>query len=140
MSFAQMTVVGYLGQDPELRDVNGTMVAKLSVAVTERWKDKNSGEQRESTSWFRCELWGRMAEVASEHLHKGSQIHLAGKPVIEEWEKDGAKQRSFKLKVREMTFLGKRGDAPAAGAGAGSGGRNGGGKGPDSGIEEDIPF
>ena len=117
MNFAQITVSGNIGADPEVRDVNGTKVANFSVAVNENYTNK-AGEKVEKTHWYRCEAWdgsngkGLVTNVIEPYLKKGSTVFVQGQPIIEEYEKDGQTQRSFKVKLAGAgsTFrLGSRG-------------------------------
>ena len=73
-------IVGNLGRDPEIRySANGNAFASISIATSERWKDKNTGEQQEKTEWHRVKLFGRLAELAGDYLKKGSQVYIEGR-------------------------------------------------------------
>ena len=73
-------IVGNLGRDPEIRySANGNAFASISIATSERWKDKNTGEQQEKTEWHRVKLFGKLAELAGEYLKKGSQVYIEGR-------------------------------------------------------------
>lgn len=104
MNFAQMTVSGNIGSDPEVRDVNGTKVANFSIAVNEGYTTK-AGEKVEKTHWYRCEAWdggngkGLVTNVIEPYAKQGTTVFCQGFPILEEYEKDGVKQRSFKLKL-----------------------------------------
>ena len=75
----KVTLIGNLGNDPEVRySGNGNAVANVSLATAESWRDKDSGEQQERTEWHRVVFFGRLAEIVSEYLHKGSQIYVGG--------------------------------------------------------------
>ena len=75
-----MILVGNLGQDPEIRYTpDGRPIANFSIATSETWKDKNSGERREKTEWHRIVAWRRLGEICGEYLHKGSQIYVEGR-------------------------------------------------------------
>ena len=75
-----MILLGRVGADPDLTYTpNGTAVAKFSVATSEEWKDKDTGEKRERTEWHRVEVWRRLAEICGEYLKKGSQVYIEGK-------------------------------------------------------------
>ncbi len=102
-------VVGNLGNDPEIRyAANGSAIASISVATSERWKDKNSGEQQERTEWHRIKLFGRQAELAGEYLKKGSQVYIEGRIQTSKYQdKDGNDRWSTEIVAREMTFLGR---------------------------------
>ncbi len=108
----KLIMIGYLGKDPETRYTpSGTAVTGFSVATTERWKDKQSGEQKEITEWHNCEAWGRTAEVCQEYLHKGDQVYLEGKIRTDEYEdKDGNRRWSHKIRVDSVQFLSTKGE------------------------------
>lgn len=110
----KMILVGTLGKDPEQRYLpNGKAVANLSVATSEQWKDKQSGEQQERTEWHRVSMFGRLAEIAAEYLRKGSQVYLEGKLQTRKWQdKEGKDRYTTEIVADEMQMLGgKRGEA-----------------------------
>ncbi len=83
----KVILVGNLGNDPEIRyTANGGAIANLSVATSEQWKDRNTGEPREKTEWHRVVIFGKLAEVAGEYLRKGSQVYLEGKLQTRKWQ------------------------------------------------------
>lgn len=83
----KVILVGNLGQDPEIRYMpNGGAVANLTLATSESWRDKTTGEQKEATEWHRVILFGKLAEVAGEYLRKGSQIYIEGKLRTRKWQ------------------------------------------------------
>lgn len=83
----KVILVGNLGNDPEIRyTANGGAIANLSVATSEQWKDRNSGEMREKTEWHRVVIFGKLAEIAGEYLRKGSQVYLEGKLQTRKWQ------------------------------------------------------
>ncbi|MHC8604296.1 single-stranded DNA-binding protein [Arenicellales bacterium IMCC58067] len=134
-------VVGNLGNDPEIRyAANGSAIASISVATSERWKDKNSGEQQERTEWHRIKLFGRQAELAGEYLKKGSQVYIEGRIQTSKYQdKDGNDRWSTEIVAREMTFLGGRGgggDSQSASS-ASPPQRD---SGPSGDFDDDIPF
>ena len=108
-------IVGNLGRDPEIRySANGNAFASISIATSERWKDKNTGEQQEKTEWHRGKLFGRLAELAGEYLKKGSQVYIEGRLQTTKYQdKEGVDRWSTDIVARDMTFLGGRsgGDA-----------------------------
>lgn len=110
-SFNFITIVGYLGRDPELRYTpTGIPVCDFSVATTEKRKD-GSGEYKDITTWFRCTAWQKMAERANEYLQKGSPVFIVGPMILREWQdREGTMRTSAEVTVREMKFLGKKGD------------------------------
>ena len=91
--------IGNLGRDPEIRSTqSGDKVANLSVAVSETWKDKNTGEKRERTEWVRVVIFGPLAGVAEQYLHKGSKVYLAGKMQTRKWtDQSGAERYSTEI-------------------------------------------
>lgn len=83
----KVLLIGYLGRDPEVRySQQGTAVAQFSVATSERWKHKGSGELQEHTEWFAVKTFGRRAEIAGEYLHKGSRVYIEGRKRTESWD------------------------------------------------------
>jgi single-strand DNA-binding protein len=114
MSFNKITIVGYLGRDPELRYTpQGTAVCKMSVATTERRKNV-AGESEEHTTWFRVTVWGRQAELANEYLAKGRQVYIEGRLRLSEYtDRDGNTRISPEVNASDLQFLGQRGDVMA---------------------------
>jgi single-strand DNA-binding protein len=109
MSFNKITVVGFLGRDPELRYTpQGTAVCKMSVATTERRKNA-IGESEEHTTWFRVTVWGRQAELANEYLGKGRQVYVEGRLRLEEYaDREGNPRISPEITATDIQFLGSR--------------------------------
>ena len=128
----KVILVGNLGADPETRAMpSGSTVANLRIATSESWRDKTSGEQQERTEWHRVALFGRLAEIASEYLRKGSQVYIEGSLRTRKWQdKQGNERFSTEIVGNELQMLGGRGGG-AGGAGGGGGG--GGGSGPSQG-------
>ena len=126
----KVILIGHLGADPESRAMpSGSSVANLRIATTESWRDKQSGEQQERTEWHRVALFGRLAEIASEYLRKGSQVYIEGSLRTRKWQdKQGNERYSTEIVGNEMQMLGGRGGG-GAGAAGGSGGGGGGGGG-----------
>ena len=108
----KVILVGTCGQDPEVRYLpNGNAVTNLSVATSEQWTDKQSGQKVERTEWHRVSLFGKVAEIAGEYLRKGSQVYIEGKLQTREWEKDGIKRYTTEIIVDmqgTMQLLGGR--------------------------------
>ena len=103
MSFRKITLLGNVGKDPEIRTVGDSQVASFGVAVTDKWTDK-SGERKEKTTWFNISVWqsganGLVKSVVQPYVKKGSMVFIDGTPEIQEYEKDGVKQRSFNVRV-----------------------------------------
>ena len=93
-SINKVILIGRLGRDPEIRYTpNGDAVANFSIATSENWKDKNTGEKKEKTEWHRLVAFRRLAEIIGEYLTKGSQIYIEGKLQTREWDdKEGNKR------------------------------------------------
>lgn len=103
MSFRKITLLGNVGKDPEIRTVGESQVASFGVAVTDKWTDK-SGEKKEKTTWFNISVWqsganGLVKSVVQPYVKKGSMVFIDGTPEIQEYEKDGHKQRAFNVRV-----------------------------------------
>ncbi len=111
-SLDKASIIGRLGQDPEMRYTkSNTAVATLSVATTERYKDRN-GEQQEKTEWHRVVAWGRLAEICQEYLKKGSLVYLEGPIQTRKWEnKDGQTQYTTEIKALSMQMLDSKGSS-----------------------------
>lgn len=106
-SLNQVNIIGRVGQDPEVKYLpNGDAVANISVATSERWKDKQSGEQKEKTEWHRVVFFGKLAEIVGEYARKGTLIYCQGKLETREWEKDGIKRYTTEIRAHEMKLLG----------------------------------
>jgi single-strand DNA-binding protein len=124
----KVILIGHLGADPESRAMpSGSSVANLRIATTESWRDKQSGEQQERTEWHRVALFGRLAEIASEYLKKGSQVYIEGSLRTRKWQdKQGNERYSTEIVGNEMQMLGGRGGGGGAGASGGGGAAAGG--------------
>ena len=117
----KVILVGNLGADPETRAMpSGSTVANLRIATSESWRDKTSGEQQERTEWHRVALFGRLAEIASEYLKKGSQVYIEGSLRTRKWQdKQGQERFSTEIVGNELQMLGGRGGGGAGGGGGG---------------------
>lgn len=106
-------IIGHLGRDPETRSFpSGDQVCNFSVATTERWKDKQSGEQKEATEWHRISTFGKLAEICGQYLVKGSLVYVSGKITTRKWtDKDGQEKFSTEIKADAMKMLGGRPEA-----------------------------
>ncbi|PYD02639.1 single-stranded DNA-binding protein [Pseudomonas syringae pv. maculicola] len=121
----KVILVGTCGQDPEVRYLpNGTAVTNLSLATSEQWTDKQSGQKVEKTEWHRVSLFGKIAEIAGEYLRKGSQVYIEGKLQTREWEKDGIKRYSTEIVVDMQGTMQLLGGRPQGDAQQGQGGGN----------------
>jgi single-strand DNA-binding protein len=140
-SFNKVIIIGNLGQDPDVRSMqSGDKVANLSVATSERWKDKD-GNQQEKTEWHRVVIFGRTAEVAERFLRKGSKVLIEGQLQTRKWQdQSGADRYTTEVVVRgyggSMTMLdGKPDGGDRRGDDRGYGGQYGGGD-----LDDDIPY
>jgi single-strand DNA-binding protein len=157
----KVILVGNLGKDPETRYMpSGSAVTNLTLATSESWKDKQSGEAQERTEWHKVAMFGRLAEIAAEYLRKGSQIYIEGKLRTRKWQdKEGKDRWTTEIVADEMQMLGSKGGggasagAGAMGAGAAAGGSSSGGASsgggraavndsgaPPGDFDDDIPF
>ena len=144
-------IVGNLGRDPEVRyTANGNAIANITVATTESWKDKQSGERQEKTEWHRVVFFGRLAEIAEEYLKKGSQVYIEGSIRTQKWQdkESGQDRYTTEIVARDLQMLGSRG-GEASGASndnysnverSATGGSGGGASGGDPDLDDDIPF
>src|SRR5215210_8735807 len=107
----KVILVGNLGQDPEVKYMpSGGAVCNISLATTDSWKDKNSGEKQERTEWHRVVFFNRLAEIAGEYLRKGSQVYVEGRLQTREWQdKEGQKRYTTEIVASDMQMLGGRG-------------------------------
>lgn len=139
-SVNKVILVGNLGADPEVRYLpSGDAVANIRLATTDRYKDKASGEMKEATEWHRVSFFGRLAEIVSEYLKKGSSVYLEGRIRTRKWQaQDGTDRYSTEIVAEQMQMLGGRGGAMGGDEGGGgysrgepserSGGGGGGGR------------
>ena len=111
----KVIIIGNCGGDPETRYLpNGNAVTNITLATTDNWKDKQTGQQQERTEWHRVVLFGKVAEIAGEYLRKGSQVYIEGRLQTREWEKDGVKRYTTEVVVDmqgTLQLLGGRSDA-----------------------------
>ena len=106
-------IVGTLGKDPEIRyAANGNAVVNISVATNESWKDRETGETQERTEWHRIVIFGRLGEIASKYLKKGSQAYFEGRLKTNRWQDQSGNNRyTTEIIANEMEMLGRRADA-----------------------------
>ncbi len=140
--WAQTIIIGNVGRDPEMRYLpSGVGVCSFSVAVTRRWNDKNSSEQKEKTVWYRISCWRNLAETANNYVKKGMQIMVVGElePARAYLDNSGQPAATLELTAQNFQFLGSR----EGGQGGDQGGYNeqysGGGQSGSSNVD-DIPF
>lgn len=112
----KVILVGRLGKDPEVRHLeNGATVANFSMATSETYKDRQTGERREQTEWHNVVLWRGLAEVVEKYVKKGDMIYVEGKLRTRSWEKDGVTRYTTEVVGDNMTMLGGRGDNNSTG-------------------------
>lgn len=163
----KVIIVGNLGNDPEVRySNNGAAIANISVATSDSWKDKNTGERQERTEWHRIVMFNRLGEIAGEYLKKGSKVYIEGKLQTRKWQdQQGQDRYSTEIVADQMQMLDSRGSGGGMGGGQGGGGgyqqapqnqfgggqQQGGGQGqapqqpqsapqPANDFDDDIPF
>ena len=107
-SVNRVQIIGNLGRDPEVRYINDTPVANFSVATTEKWKDKQTGEWQEKTEWHRIVAWRYLAERVEKFLRKGKQVYVEGKLETRKWEKDGEDKYTTEIIARDIQLLGRK--------------------------------
>ncbi|MEE8387158.1 MAG: single-stranded DNA-binding protein [Acidiferrobacterales bacterium] len=147
----KVILVGHLGKDPEVRYApSGQAIANITVATSDSWKDKTTGEKQERTEWHRVVFFSRLAEIVGEYLKKGSQVYIEGRIQTRKWQdKEGNDRYTTEIVANEMQMLGSRSGGgapaedfnqdksyaskPAATTAADSGGDTGG-------FDDDIPF
>ncbi|MBT5433113.1 MAG: single-stranded DNA-binding protein, partial [Rhodospirillaceae bacterium] len=163
-SVNKVILVGNLGRDPEIRKMqSGDSVANISIATSESWNDRQTGEKREKTEWHRVVMFGKLAEVAEKYLRKGSKVYIEGQLQTRKWQdQSGADKYSTEVVLRgfngTMVMLdGRSGGGGEGGGGGGSGGDwaggsdgyggggydngpSGGGGGGGADIDDEIPF
>lgn len=134
-------LIGNLGRDPEVSYTpSGVAVAKFSIATSEKWKDKNSGEMQERTEWHRITAFGRLAEICGEYLSKGKQVYIEGRLQTSSWEKDGVTRYTTEIIASEMRMLGGRDTAAAASSSAEARAAERPGPSFTEGPDDEIPF
>ena len=105
----KVMLIGNLGRDPEIRySQQGTAMVNFSIATSEQWKDKNTGEKQEKTEWHRIVAFGKPAEILEKYLSKGSKVYIEGRIQTRNYEKDGQTHYTTEIVVREFQFLGGR--------------------------------
>ena len=128
-SVNKVIIVGNLGRDPEMRTFpSGDQVANVTIATTDKWKDKQSGEMKEATEWHRVVFNGRLAEIAGQYLRKGSQVYVEGSLRTRKWtDQSGVEKYSTEIRADQMQMLGSRqGMGGPQGGGHDDGGYGGG--------------
>lgn len=110
----KVIALGNLGKDPEIKFLpSGQAVCNFSLAVSQTWKDKQTGEMKERTEWMNIEVWGNQAEACEKYLSKGSQCYVEGEMRTDKWQdKDGNDRWTTKVRANNTLFIGSRSDAP----------------------------
>jgi single-strand DNA-binding protein len=154
-SVNKVIIVGNLGRDPEVRYTpNGDSITNVTIATTDTWKDKATGEKKEATEWHRVVFFGKLAEIAGQYLKKGRQVYVEGALRTRKWtDKEGQERYTTEIVANEMKMLGSRegmSDAPPRESGGGAQAAGGGGNRPAAAaqpagsnfndFEDDIPF
>ena len=107
----KVILVGTLGCDPEVKHLpSGDAMANVSLATSESWKDKSTGEKKEVTEWHKVVFFKRLAEIAGEYLRKGQQVYIEGSLKTRSWEKDGQKQYTTEIVASSLQMLGSKGN------------------------------
>jgi len=105
----KVILIGFLGKDPEVRYTqDGKAVASFSLATSETWKDKQTGEKKEKTEWHSIVTFGSLGEICGKYLHKGKQVYIEGRIQTDSYEKDGIKRYNTKVVASQMQMLGGR--------------------------------
>ena len=147
----KVILIGNLGRDPEIRSTqDGTKIANLSLATSESWRDKNSGERREKSEWHRVVIFGPLAEIAEKYLRKGSKIYIEGQLQTRKWQdQSGQDKYSTEIVLQkyrgELVMLGGKPESQGAGERAEAQASDPGQQGPlkgggDDDLDSEIPF
>ena len=138
----KVIVVGNLGADPDSRTMpSGNAVTNISVATSESWNDKETGEKQEKTEWHRVVFFGRLAEIASDYLKKGSQVYVEGKLQTRKWEdKEGNERWTTEIVANQMQMLGERMSQGTSNQGNVTKQNNSSNEFVDEEFDDDIPF
>lgn len=144
----KVILVGRLGKDPEVRNLdNGVSVANFTMATSETYKDRTTGEKKEATEWHNIVLWRGLAEVSQKYLHKGDLVYIEGKLRTRSWEKEGVTRYTTEIVADNMTMLGSRsGGANSSGSSSEYGSRTSerapseSFSGPADNSTDDLPF
>ena len=146
-SVNKVILIGNLGRDPEMRYTqSGQAVTNFTLATTESWTDKNSGQKQEKTEWHRIVAWGKTGELCAQYLAKGRSVYIEGRLQTREWEdKEGIKRSTTEITANTVQFLGSPRSEGAGGGDAGGGGASGSGAPPSGGAgqpppDDGIPF
>lgn len=119
-SMNKAIIIGHLGKDPETRYMtDGAEVCNFSVATSEQWTDKVSGEKKEATEWHRINVFGKLAGICGQYLKKGSLVYIEGKITTRKWkDKEGLDRYTTEIRADQMKMLGGKPEEPKAGGGS----------------------
>jgi len=116
----KVILIGRLGKDPEVRNLdNGAVVANFSIATSESYKDRTTGEKKEITEWHNIVLWRGLAEISQKFLRKGDMVYIEGKLRTRSWEKDGVTRYTTEIVADNMNMLSPKGNGGGGGMGGG---------------------
>jgi single-strand DNA-binding protein len=116
----KVILIGRLGKDPEVRNLdNGVAVANFTMATSESYKDRTTGEKKEVTEWHNIVLWRGLAEISQKYLHKGDLVYIEGKLRTRSWEKEGVTRYTTEIVADNMNMLGSRGGGGNSGSSSG---------------------
>ena len=140
-SVNKVILVGNLGKDPETRYApNGDAICNITVATTDTWKDKQTGEKKEQTEWHRVSFYGRLAEIAGQYLRKGSAVYVEGSLRTRKWQdKEGQDRYTTEIRAEQMQMLGSRQGSGGGGGESYGGGGSGGGDDFDQAPRQSAP-
>ena len=141
-SVNKVILVGHLGADPEIKALpSGTQMAKLRVATSESWTDKNSGQRQERTEWHNIVAWARLAEICGQYLKKGKLVYIEGSLRTDSWDDKETGQKKYRTEIvaRDMRMLDKKGDDSGDGGGSYASSRPS-SAGADMVEDDDVPF
>jgi len=138
----KVIIVGNLGADPDSRAMpSGNAVTNISVATSESWNDRDTGEKQEKTEWHRVVFFNRLAEIAAQYLKKGSQVYVEGKLQTRKWEdKEGNERWTTEIVANQMQMLGDRMSGDISNDNASSSQSSSDNDNPDIEFDDDIPF
>ena len=112
-SLNKVILIGNVGADPEIKKLKSDKnVANLSLATSDSWKDKNTGERKEKTEWHRCNMWGRPVDAIGEYLKKGTKLCVRGSLHTRKWDQDGTVHKPTEIKVYKVVLLGEKKSKP----------------------------
>lgn len=115
----KVILIGRLGKDPEVRNLdNGAVVANFSIATSESYKDRTTGEKKEITEWHNIVLWRGLAEISQKYLKKGDMVYIEGKLRTRSWEKEGVTRYTTEIVADNMNMLSPKGGAGSSGGGS----------------------